>query len=114
MMVSTNMSRKSVDLAYGADLSNINPIQEIEETSMLRPFQLGDVVGIIRDDDEEHADFGVVKFIERDDDINMLWLYIVANDISLNDKVDPKFPFKYWRIIENTNPGLFKAQLSDL
>ncbi len=49
-------------------------------------------------------------FAERDDEIDMYWLYIVANDMNLNQQTDPKLKSPFWRIIENTNPNLFKAE----
>jgi hypothetical protein len=110
----SNRRANSSDQSYGVDIVGVDPIREIEETSKLRQYFIGEMVGIIRPDDDEKADFGTVKFVEKDDEIDMYWLYIVANDMNLNQQTDPKLKSPFWRIIENTNPNLFKAEPRDL
>ena len=65
-------------------------------------FQIGDIVEIADKIDPENqpTTIATVKYIEQDNDFNDLyWLYLVANEEVLNNKVDPKFSFYYWEIV---------------
>ena len=57
---------------------------------------------------------GVIKYIEPDNEIpELLWLYIIADDEYLNDKVDPRFPWKYFMILEDSNEYIFDIDDED-
>lgn len=57
---------------------------------------------------------GVIKYIEPDNEIpELLWLYIIADDEHLNDKVDPRFMWKYFMILEDSNEYIFDINDED-
>ena len=71
----------------------------------MNPYDIGDIVKVTDNIDYESYNIGTIKFIEPDNEIkDLFWLYIIANDDSLNDKTDPKFSFHYWKILEHINP----------
>ena len=75
-------------------------------------YNIGDVVTLYDKVDDEVYNTGVIKFIEQDDQIpNVFWLYVMANNENLNDKFDPRLPFRFWTIVENTSPYLFKSEM---
>lgn len=70
-------------------------------------YNIGDVVSLkdkICPDILSHA---TIKYIEPDDENDQLfWLYLVANDSILNDKYDSRFNTLYWEIVASTDPDL--------
>ena len=75
-------------------------------------YNIGDVVTLYDNIDDDLYNTGVIRFMEQDDQIpNLFWLYIMANDETLNVNMDPRFPFFYWRIVEASDPHLFKAEI---
>lgn len=68
--------------------------------------EVGTVVTVIDDIDYSLSTTGTVKFIEQDDELEFIqWLYIRANDESLNTNYDPRFG-NFWIIKESVNDKL--------
>ena len=74
-------------------------------------YAVGDIVTIMDQVDLEHANNGTVKLIESEqvlcegERIPLSWLYIIANDESLNIQFDPRIG-NYWRVIADIDPLL--------
>lgn len=69
--------------------------------------RVGTQVTIMDCIDPSIANTGSVKFIEPDtEDANLVWLYVRANDETLNTQVDPRIPTTFWRVIELNAPEL--------
>ena len=69
--------------------------------------RIGTSVTIMDCIDPSITNTGTVKFIEPEpDDSGFVWLYIRANDESLNTQIDPRIPTTYWRVIELSSPEL--------
>lgn len=67
-------------------------------------FYPGDVVKILDKIDGESTIVATVRGIEEDEEIKgIYYLYLVANEDSLNDKFDEKVGY-FWTIIETTSP----------
>lgn len=67
-------------------------------------FYLGDIVSVIDKIDTTIFNIATVKFIEKDNEFkDLFWLYLVANEETLNDKFDPNVG-EYWQIIESNSP----------
>lgn len=63
----------------------------------------GDIIEIIDDIDYSITHQGTIRLIELDNENPELqWLYIRANEESMNTQFDPRIG-TYWRIIENTS-----------
>lgn len=67
---------------------------------------IGAVVEIIDQVDLESKNCGTIKLIEPDNELaDLTWLYIRANDESLNVNYDSRIGY-FWRIIESVSPYL--------
>lgn len=67
-------------------------------------FYQGDVIRVLDRIDGESTITATVKYIEEDDEIEgIFYLYLVANEESLNDKFDEKIGY-FWTIIESSSP----------
>lgn len=65
-------------------------------------YNIGDIVQILDHIDLETITTAVIKMIEPDeDDENLFWLYLSANNDILNNKYEPKYGFVYWDIINS-------------
>ncbi len=67
-------------------------------------FHLGDIVLIKDQISPEYGDYGIIKMIEPDEEMDFLtWLYITADTEILNDKYDPRIG-NYFTLIESHSP----------
>lgn len=67
-------------------------------------FYPGDIVKILDKIDGESTVIATVKGIEEDEELKgIFYLYLVANEDSLNDKFEEKIGM-YWTIIESCSP----------
>lgn len=71
-------------------------------------YALGDRVQVIDRIDPDIVETGTIKYIEKDID-QLVWVYIVSDNEMLNDKVDPKFNWRYWQILAYDDPYLSLA-----
>ena len=69
-------------------------------------FHVGQIVYLIDPIDESIKTIGTIRLIEQDEENGFLWIYIRANDESLNINVDRRISGGYITIIESTNPRL--------
>ena len=77
---------------------------------------IGMVCGLIDNIDESIITNCTIKAIEPDMDIpGLVYYYLMANNEALNDKTDPRFPWRYFDIVDNTTDRLFplEALLTD-
>lgn len=59
---------------------------------------------ILYDNITGNSEVCTVAYAEYDEEYGIYWLYLVnINNPSLNTKVDPKFNFGYYDVIENCN-----------
>ena len=66
-------------------------------------FQIGDIVEVADKIDTDVITTAVVKLVEKDEQIEDLeWLYLSANDISLNINYDSRVG-NFWCIIESNS-----------
>ena len=76
-------------------------------------YAVGDTVALYDKVNEGEYHNGVIKYIEKDTHIpELYWIYIRANEEELNDKMDPRFSYKYWQLVENTSQFLTKVEIS--
>lgn len=68
-------------------------------------YGLGDVVKVVDSIDEDTFTYATIRLLEADEEIGLVWLYLVANNHELNTKFDPKVGY-FWRLIDNTDPYL--------
>lgn len=67
-------------------------------------FYPGDIVRVLDQIDLESTVIATVKGIEEDDEFRgLFYLYLVANNETLNNKFEPKIGY-YWDIITNNSP----------
>lgn len=69
-------------------------------------FHVGQIVYLIDPIDESIKTIGTIRLIEPDEENGFLWIYVRANDESLNINVDRRISGGYFTIIESTNPRL--------
>ena len=70
-------------------------------------YYVGDVVKVLDQVDCETENIATIKLVEQDNEYDSIqWLYLVANEDVLNDKMDPKIPCQFWRLIANLDPYL--------
>ena len=62
-------------------------------------FNVGDLIEVIDQIDPEITTQGTVRLVEPDDVIGGEWIYIRANDESLNTKQDPRIPGGYFTLL---------------
>lgn len=67
-------------------------------------FQIGDIVEVADKIDPENqpTTIATIKYIERDNDLDLYWLYLMANEEILNTNMDPNIGY-YWEIISNNS-----------
>lgn len=71
-------------------------------------YYIGDIIQVLDHIDLETETTAVIKMIEQDeDDENLFWLYLSANNDILNNKYEPKYGFVYWDLI-NANSEYIK------
>lgn len=71
---------------------------------------VGDVVIVLDDIDYELTNTATIKLIEDDEDIpGLLWLYLRANDESLNTNIDNRIG-SFWRVIEYPSDKIIPAK----
>ena len=62
---------------------------------------VGNIVEVIDQIDPEIRTQGTVRLVEADDEVGGYWLYIRANDESLNVLQDPRIPGGYFAILNS-------------
>ena len=62
-------------------------------------FNVGDLIEVIDQIDPEITNQGTVRLVEPDDVIGGEWIYIRANDESLNTKQDPRISGGYFTLL---------------
>lgn len=67
-------------------------------------YSVGQDIKILDQIDQETQHKGKIIFIEYDTDLNFTWIYVKADQDSLNTNYDPKFVGGYWRVIESISP----------
>ena len=73
---------------------------------------IGMVCGLIDSIDESIITNCTIKAIEPDMDIpGLVYYYLIANNDALNDKTDPRFPWRYFDIVDNTTDRLFPLEV---
>jgi hypothetical protein len=66
-------------------------------------YRNGDIIKVKDAIDPKYEEIGTIKFIERDtENPSLFWLYIIANEETLNNKMDPKYGI-FWQILEHSN-----------
>ena len=70
-------------------------------------FEIGQKICVLNIDNE--PDYGTIIFIEPDNEIGVLWLYLKSDVDSMNTNTDPKIQGLYWRVIESSSDKLFLA-----
>ena len=67
-------------------------------------FQIGDIVEIADKIDPENQPtvIATVRHIERDTELDLFWLYLMANEEVLNTNIDPKIGC-YWDLISDNS-----------
>lgn len=73
--------------------------------------QEGDIVSVIDRLDPARRIIGVVKYIEFDIDFNKNFLYIRANEESLNNIIDPRFEWSFHTMAFEGDPYVEKYDL---
>lgn len=81
------------------------------ETMNAVQLQVGDIVSVIDRLDPARRIIGVVKYIEFDPDLDQNFLYIRANEESLNTIMDPRFEWSYYAITFEGDPYVEKYDL---
>ena len=67
-------------------------------------YYIGDIVQVLDHIDLETLTTAVIKMIEPDEeDENLFWLYLSANNEILNNKYESKYGFAYWDIINSNS-----------
>ena len=64
-------------------------------------FNVGDLIEVIDQIDPEVRTQGTVRLVEADDEVGGYWLYIRANDESLNVLQDPRIPGGYFAMLNS-------------
>ena len=81
------------------------------ETMNVVQLQIGDIVSVIDRLDPARRIIGVVKYIEFDFDLNRNFLYIRANEESLNTIMDPRFEWSFHTMTFEGDPYIEKYEL---
>ena len=69
---------------------------------------VGTICGLIDSIDESIITNCTIKAIEPDTDIpGLVYYYLIANNDDLNNKTDPRFPWRYFEIVDNATDRLF-------
>lgn len=73
----------------------------------MRTLKPGEVCAYIDKIDPESVVNCTVKMVEPDMEIpGLVYYYLIANDESLNDKIDPRFPWRFFLLTDNQNQDL--------
>ena len=58
-------------------------------------------------DSEDNTELCTVKYVELSSEVHdLIFYYLIANDESLNTLWDPRFPWPYYKITDNTDQCL--------
>lgn len=83
----------------------IKNITDIEKDTLLYP--IGTICTYVDELDPDNSVTCTIKYIEKDEEIEGIWYYyLIANLESLNDKMDPRFPWPYFNIVHHADPKL--------
>lgn len=64
-------------------------------------FNVGDLIEVIDQIDPEVRTQGTVRLVEADNEVSGYWLYVRANDESLNALQDPRIPGGYFAMLNS-------------
>lgn len=58
-------------------------------------------------DNDDNTELCTVKYVELSSTVHdLIFYYLIANDESLNVLTDPRFPWPYYKLTDNTDQGL--------
>lgn len=69
-------------------------------------FKIGDKVVITNTVDDMYTENATVCFIEEDNELPILWIYVIADKEELNTEYDNRFG-KYWTLRAHDSNDIF-------